>query len=490
MNIITVAFIASLAGTAVAYSLPTTNGPTELKALPPVVTAGPGIISRNQVKTSDGYRHWNFAPKPPMGWNSYDAFGDSVTEAETLANASYMREKLLSHGWNTIVIDFRWYDPVITLNDCLLTKERAGAKLTADQYGRLLPSPEKFPSAAKSPGFQILADRIHSMGLKFGFHMMRGIPRQAVAAKTPIEGSPFTAADAANTNSICGWCPDMYGVSDNKAGQAWYDSCARLWASWGLDFVKVDDLSVPYSSHEIEMLRKAIDKCGRPIVLSTSPGPTPIDQADHIVANANMWRISADFWDDWKKLDHQFDLLAKWSEAAGPGHWPDADMIPFGHIGIRNRTPNTPNPCDRWTRYTPEEQRTLLTLWCLAPSPLMLGMNLPDLDSATLSFLSNDDMTALNQDPLGKPATRVRQNPNKTEVWIRDLSNGSKAVGLFNRGDSSATVSVNLLEIGLQAPVKVRDLWFRNDLDSIKGVYTCTLPPHGSQILKIQPETR
>ena len=417
---------------------------------------------------------------PPMGWNSYDAFGDSVTEAETLANAEFMRKKLLSYGWNTVVIDFRWYDPVITLDDRQLTKERTGATLTADHYGRLLPAPEKFPSAANGSGFQALAARIHSMGLKFGFHMMRGIPRQAVAAKTPIDGASFTAADAANTNSRCGWCPDMYGVADNAAGQAWYDSCVRLWASWGLDFVKVDDLSEPYSTHEIEMLRKAIDKCGRHIILSTSPGPTPVNQAEHIKLNADMWRISRDFWDVWGSLDRQFDLLDQWKNVGGPGHWPDADMIPFGHIGIRNTT-RAPS---RWTRFTPEEQKTLMTLWCMAPSPLMLGMNLPDLDSATLDILTNDEVIAVNQDPLGKPANRIKKNPEKTEIWVKELSDGSKGVGLFNRGEHPSQVMVNLQELGLKSPCTARDLWAKKNLETLKNDYSCTLPPHGSQLLQ------
>lgn len=421
---------------------------------------------------------------PPMGWNSYDAFGDSVTEAETLANAEFMRKKLLSYGWNTVVIDFRWYDPVITLDDRQLTKERTGATLTADHYGRLLPAPEKFPSAANGSGFQALAARIHSMGLKFGFHMMRGIPRQAVAAKTPIDGASFTAADAANTNSRCGWCPDMYGVADNAAGQAWYDSCVRLWASWGLDFVKVDDLSEPYSTHEIEMLRKAIDKCGRHIILSTSPGPTPVNQAEHIKLNADMWRISRDFWDVWGSLDRQFDLLDQWKNVGGPGHWPDADMIPFGHIGIRNTT-RAPS---RWTRFTPEEQKTLMTLWCMAPSPLMLGMNLPDLDSATLDILTNDEVIAVNQDPLGKPANRIKKNPEKTEIWVKELSDGSKGVGLFNRGEQSAQVTLSLQDLGLNIPCTARDLWAKNDLENLQNDYSCMLPPHGSQLLKISPK--
>ena len=170
-----------------------------------------------------------------------------------------------------------------------------------------MPAPNRFPSAADGKGFKPLADQIHAMGLKFGIHVMRGIPRQSVKANTPIEGSEFKAADAANTGNICPWCPDMFGVDAAKpAGQAWYDSIVRLYAAWGVDFIKVDDLSSPYSTREIEAIRRAIDRCGRAIVFSTSPGETPVSEAAHVETHANMWRISGDFWDNWDALNHNF----------------------------------------------------------------------------------------------------------------------------------------------------------------------------------------
>ncbi|MGO8697145.1 MAG: NPCBM/NEW2 domain-containing protein [Limisphaerales bacterium] len=369
--------------------------------------------------------YWAWAATPPMGWNSYDSFGDNVTEAEILANARYQQEHLLAHGWNYVVVDYRWYDPGAHDNN---PNGRAGAQLSADEFGRLLPAPNRFPSAADGKGFKPLADQVHAMGMKFGIHVMRGIPRQAVKANTPIAGSNFRAADAADTNHNCGWCPDMFGVNAAKpAGRAWYDSLLRLYAAWGVDFIKVDDLSSPYYTGEIEAVRGAIDKCGRPIVFSTSPGETPVDSASHVQTNANQWRISGDFWDDWKSLDHNFDLLAAWHGAAAPGHWPDADMIPLGHIGERSVGGS------RTTRFTRDEQVTMMSLWALAPSPLMLGMDLPQNDAWTLSLLTNDEVLAVNQDALGRQGRRVSQ-ANRLEVWVKDLSGGAKAVGLFNRG--------------------------------------------------------
>jgi alpha-galactosidase len=425
--------------------------------------------------------YWQWAPTPPMGWNSYDAYNDAVNEEQVLANAQYVKDYLLAHGWNYVVIDFRWYDPEPTGNDLTLN-QRTGAKLPIDSFGRVLPAPNRFPSAADGNGFKALADKIHAMGLKFGFHMMRGIPRESVAAKTPIENSAFTAADAGDTNSTCSWCPDMYGVRNNEAGQAWYDSMYRLYASWGLDFVKVDDLSNPYHKEEIEMIRKALDKCGRPIVFSTSPGETDIAQASNIEVNANMWRISGDFWDNWGSLDRQFDLLNKWHSigAVGPGHYPDADMIPFGYVASQSGGPK------HTSRFTHDEETTLMSLWSLASSPLMRGGNLPQDDDATLALMTNDEVIALDQDPLAKPARRVAQ-ANGLEVWVKDLKDGSKAIGLFNRSNHDASITLDWKKAGLSGEQNLRDLWQHKDLGSFDQTFSSTVPSHGVILLQTKP---
>ena len=418
---------------------------------------------------------------PPMGWNSYDAYGTSITEEELLANARVMKDKLLPHGWSTVVIDARWYDAVSSFDDRDFNRERAGAKLFADAHGRLLPAPNRFPSAADGRGFKPLADQLHAMGLNFGVHLMRGIPRQAVTAKTPIEGSPFTAADAGDPKSTCVWCPDMFGVRENEAGQAWYESQFHLLASWGLDYVKVDDLSVPYSAKEIEMIRKAIDKCGRPFVFSTSPGPTPTAQAAHVSKFANMWRISGDFWDRWKDLDHQFDLLADWQDVGGPGHWPDADMIPFGRIGIKCTIAGK----DRQTRFTADEQRTLMSLWAMAPSPLMLGASLTDLNEPTLALITNDEILAVNQDPLGAKAKRVARR-ERTEVWVKVLKSGDRVIGLYNRGDKETPVQLVWNETDLSGVCAIRDLWSHRELGEHDQKYAVTVPAHGAALLRVK----
>ncbi len=415
---------------------------------------------------------------PPLGWNSYDAFGDNVVESEVLANARYVAEKLQPAGWDTVVVDYCWSDPGAHDNN---RNARTNAPLVMDAFGRLLPATNRFPSAVGSAGFKPLADAVHALGLKFGIHIMRGIPRNSVKAGLPIEGSPFTAADAGNTNSKCSWCPDMFGVNSNAAGQAWYDSCARLWADWGVDYIKVDDLSQPYHPAEVEMVRRAIDRCGRSIVFSTSPGETPVRDAAHISAHANLWRVSGDFWDNWKSLDHEFTLGGRWHDFVGPGHWPDADMLPVGHLSVSHRSVGP----DRSSRLTRDEQLTLLSLWSLLPSPLMVGANLPDNDAWTTALLTNPEVLAVNQDALGQPAQRLTNVLAGVEIWTRKLADKSLAVGIFNRGKTTVPVNLVWHDLGLRARPVVRDLWLRRDLKRQEN-FQADLPPHGSVLLLVK----
>jgi len=450
-----------------------------------MLLAGCAVAPGGSAGKLDGPEFWSWAQKPVMGWNSYDAWGDTVTEEQVLANAQYMKDHLLAHGWNYIVVDFRWYDPNPNGVDGQLNRTRTGAQLAADANGRLLPAPNRFPSAANGAGFKALADRIHAMGLKFGVHMMRGVPRQAVNAATPIADSTFTAADAGNTGDRCPWCPDMFGAQNNAAAQAWYDAEYKLFASWGVDFVKVDDLSQPYHAPEIAMIRRAIDKCGRPIVFSTSPGATDPQYGADVKMNANMWRISGDFWDRWRSLNSQFDLFDKWVKAdvAGPGHFPDGDMIPFGRIAIKSANGGR----DHRSNFTPDEQKTLMSLWALESSPLMLGANLPDNDAATDALLTNDEVLAIDQDALGRPAQRVAATGG-VEVWVKTLASGARAVGLFNRGATTATATFDLASAGLNGKETLRDAWTHAELGVFDGNYSSQVPSHGAVLLVVTPK--
>jgi alpha-galactosidase len=422
---------------------------------------------------------------PPMGWNSYDAFGDSVVESEVISNATWLKKNLQPFGWDTIVVDFRWYD---SLADGVRVQNPEG--VTVDGFGRCIPPPNRFPSAADGEGFKNLAGRIHSMGLKFGIHIMRGIPRKAVEQNLPIAGSTFTAAEAVlpkdDPNRTCVWNRDMFGVDATAAaGKAWYESIARQYADWGVDYIKCDDIDNMlrgriYATNEIAALSTALKKSGRSIVLSLSPGPAPVECAVHLQQFANLWRISSDFWDNWKSLNHNFDLFAQWYQHGGPGHWPDGDMIPFGHICQRNCDVRP----DRRTRFTRDEQLTLLSLWALAPSPLMLGPNLPDNDEWTTALLSNPEVLAVNQDALGKQGRRQGFTSSGAEIWTKELSDGALAVGFFNRSEKTERLDYNWRDLGIKTP-KVRDLWIRQNLRRQRN-FLAELPPHGCFLLLVQ----
>ena len=402
-----------------------------------------------------------WAPTPPMGWNSWDCFATTITEAQTKAQADVMAQKLARFGWRYIVVDIQWYEP-----EASGFEYRKGARLTMDEWGRLLPASNRFPS-----GFEALAQHIHGKGLKFGIHLMRGIPRLAVAQNTAIKGTPFHAADIADTNSFCAWNTDMYGVDMSKLGaQEYYNSVFELIASWGVDFVKVDDLSRPYHRGEIEAIRKAIDRTGRPIVLSTSPGATPLTAGEHISQHANMWRISDDFWDKWPELLAQFKRLRQWTPYRGPGHFPDADMLPLGVIDMGKRT----------THFTHDEQYTLLTLWCIARSPLILGSDMTRLDDFTLSLLTNPEVLKVDQSSSGN---HELFNRDGLLAWVAQVPGSTdEYLALFNTREAPDKLPVNL-----GGSSQVRDLWLRKDLGKADGEFAPQIASHGAKLYRLSP---
>jgi alpha-galactosidase len=429
------------------------------------------------VESSKNPGFWAWAPKPPMGWNSWDAFATTITEEQAKAETDYMAEHLASHGWQYVVIDIEWYESEATGFDY-----HNGAKLTMDEYGRLLPALNRFHSAANGAGFTPLADYVHAKGLKFGVHMMRGIARQAVDQNTPILGTNYHAADIADKNSICRWNPDMYGVDMTKPGaQEYYNSEFQQFADWGIDFVKIDDLSSgPYHDAEVEAIRKAIDKTGRPMVFSTSPGETPLDKAEHVMHNANMWRISDDFWDDWGKLMHQVDLTAKWQPYMGAGHYPDADMLPLGVIRQGQGK----------THFTPDEQVTLMTLWCIVRSPLIFGGDLMKMDAATLALITNDEVIDVDQNSRGNMQLFHRDGQM---AWVANVPGSTdKYLAVFNLQDkgsstaSGASVPVKLNDLGFNGSCKVHDLWLKKDLDLARDTFAPVLPWHGAGLYRIK----
>ncbi len=436
----------------------------------------------------------DFAPTPPMGWNSYDYYDTTVNEEQVKANADYMAKHLKKFGWEYIVVDIQWY------------AHHAGSRrdqfqyipfseLEMDEYSRLQPDPVRFPSSAGGSGFGPLAAYIHSLGLKFGIHIMRGIPRAAAHAHSEILDTDVTADEVADPSSICGWNPDMYGVRDTAGGQAYYDSILRLYASWGVDFIKCDDIcntnpykGNPYSARrEIEMLSTAIDRSGRPIVLSLSPGPALIDKAWHYETHANMWRVTDDFWDDWKLLKDMFHRCELWQSHVSKGCYPDLDMLPLGHLGKGFGQ-------ERQTNFTCPEQRTMMTLWCLFGSPLMLGAELTQLDEWTLSLLTNKEVLAL---ATCRP-WQIRRDDTRAVWTAADEADGSFYAALFNLSDENREISVSMnelysspyvhgpnLNLNNKNNIGLRDLWKGETTALTDSEISRTLKPHDCVIYKI-----
>lgn len=442
--------------------------------------------STGNQKQSNRNENQPVAQTPPMGWNSYDCFGAAVNEAEVRANAEYMAKHLKEFGWEYIVVDYCWYypHPPGSKQDnppqFRLPKDNATVPwMPMDAQSLLYPCPLKFPSSANGAGFKPLADYVHSLGLKFGVHIMRGIPRQAVWAQSQTITPGITADMIADTTSICPWLNLMYGVDMSKPGaQEYYNSMFDLLAEWGVDFVKVDDLDLnenyPYRASETEAYRKAIDQCGRPMVLSLSLN-LKHQHAEHIQQNSDMWRISKDFWDDWDKLKAQFSLCAKWASYSGPNSWPDADMLPVGNLRLRG-----PFGEPGQSKFTADEHYTLFTLWSIARSPLMLGGNLPDNDEFLTSLITNPEALKVNQHSVGG---KEIFNNDTIVLWSAGFADSDdKVLAVFNISDEDETFVFDFNKYGFPSQKNIRDLWKRENLGTIEGAMTVQVNAHGAHL--------
>jgi hypothetical protein len=325
----------------------------------------------------------------------------------------------------------------------------------------------------------------------------------------------------------------MYGIDAAKKGaQDYYDSLFALYASWGVDYVKVDDIcntnmypNAPYSGKaEIELIRRAIDRSGRAMVLSLSPGPALIDEAWHLREHANLWRITDDFWDRWDLLKDMFRRCELWQNHVVPGSWPDCDMLPLGHIGMGFRHP-------RYTNFTRDEQRTMMTLWCVFRSPLMMGGELNDNDDWTLSLLNNDEVldvskfgsrprqisrnqptppqaagygcshkvlqSGFNTFLTSLDATQVATlrggvlNPSATNeaeaIWMNTAESGDTNLALFNLSDSKRMIRCPFDTLGSSLEkAAVRDLWNKRDMGIVEKEIVSEIPPHGAMLYRMK----
>jgi hypothetical protein len=449
------------------------------KIVLPLLTAALVIVASGSSARKDASE---MAQTPPMGWNSWDAWGLTIDEQNFRDSTTWLHNHLQRFGYQYVVIDEGWFaqhpENPVGQQDYVLSPD-----------GRTLPAINRFPSAADDKGFAPLAQWVHAMGLKFGIHIVRGIPRSAVDQNLPIAHSHYRAADAADTSDTCEWNKDNYGLKDNKAGQAYYNSLADLYAKWGVDFLKVDCIARPWKAAEIHMMRRALDQSGRAIVLSLSPGPTPIEDGDDAGQSGQMWRISDDMWDLWSagpdapqfpsSLKGHFAMVANWESSAGPGHWPDADMLPIGYLGPH---PGWGDP--RQSRLTHDEVRTLVTLWSIARSPLFLGTNLLKMDAFTETSVTNPEVLAVDQ--FSENNRPVIQKDDAV-VWMAAAAeHHGDYIAIFNLSDQPQTLTYTWDDLGIgYGKCAIRDLWAREELPMNTQI-TVKLAPHASALYQAE----
>ena len=409
----------------------------------------------------------------PMGWNSWDCYGAAVTEDIVRQNAAFMAEHLKQYGWEYITVDIQWAEPTAENHEY-----HPFTELCMDEYSRLIPAVNRFPSSADGKGFAPLAEYVHSLGLKFGIHIMRGIPRQAVHQNTPILGSTQTARQIAKTDSICHWNTDMYGVNPEAEGaKAYYDSLFTLYASWGVDFIKCDDIAreLPHEEAELLLLSRSLQDCGRDMILSLSPGPALLEKAELYKQTSNMWRITDDFWDSWPQLYEMFDRAREWCIHAGNGCWPDADMLPIGPIK------QDYDPALR-TEFTQDEQITMMSLWSIFRSPLIIGGEMTGFDDFTMGLITNEDILKMHRNARhSHPVWQRDIDGTEHILWTAVSSEGGQYAVIFNTGEQDSSIRIPLQDLEIYHPVHSTELW-SGQTSEIAETINVSLKKHGAAV--------
>ncbi len=430
------------------------------------------------------------AKTPPLGWNSFDSYGVYLHEEAAMANLEAFAEKLKPHGYEYFVIDAGWFGEFELQPGTIYPAEKHARKMNFNGNGLLQPSETYFPN-----GFQPIIARCHDLGIKFGLHLMRGIPREAVKQNLPIQGTQYRAADIADTTSICSWNHQNYGIDMSKPGaQEFYNSLISQMADWGVDFIKYDDL-VPFPE-EIKAIAKAIESCGRPIVYSLSPGGSVDPEHIDAFKKAHMLRVTKDIWDEQKGIDQCFSAWRKWQGKEAQGFWIDMDMIPFGQLQLMNQKPEGLNGksgelgniellagkgFNRWSQFTNDQMFTFITMRALAASPLMMGGDLPSLDVFSLDLITHPEVLACNQN--GIMGSLIYQN-GTLEVWKTPKNNGSKEgwIGLFNRNSEPVQTMCSEEILGIDpAAYNIISIW--NDA-KVPENQALTIPANGVIFIK------
>ena len=420
------------------------------------------------------------AKTPPMGWNSWDSYALKLNEETALANIDAFAEKLKPSGYEYFVIDAGWYDQE--------NKEANNNswEINIDEYGLLQASETYFPN-----GLELVIEHCHNLGIKFGLHLMRGIPRVVVKKNLPVKGTKYTANDIADTNSICEWSTLNYGIDMNKPGaQEYYNNLINQMAGWGVDFIKYDDI-VPFPD-EVEAVVKAIEQCGRPILLSLSPGDVVDVNAIGTFRKANMLRVTQDIWDNQISIDKTFEAMRKWQGTKTDHFWIDMDMIPFGQLRLTSpeileeaeriefETYGMGGP-NRWTKLSKDQMCTFITQRAISASPLMMGGDLVSIDDFSLELLTNKEMIQCNQN--GIMAKLVHEN-DSIEVWeTAQKKTTNQWVAIFNRNDKDVEIHLTPELLKIENTKSIHNIWTNAKLQ-LNNEYT--IAANGVLFLKIE----
>lgn len=401
---------------------------------------------------------------PPMGWSSWNCWGDAVSQDLVLSSARAMAAKgLRDHGWTYINIDDGWQAP-------------RGGTFNAIQGNK------------KFPDMKALADEIHALGLKFGIYSSpwTGTYAGYVGGSTDNADGTYPWVVADDVDEFYHLNKDPKAPDAKPAWVNWHfgkhsfaAADARQWAEWGIDYLKYDWF--PNDVAHVQEMTEALRATGRDIVFSLS-NTGIYDNAPDYVRLSNLWRTTGDIVDTWDSVTRNGFTQDRWAAFTGPGHWSDADMLVLGKVGW--------GPNLHPTRLTPDEQYSHMSLWCLLSAPLILGCDLAQLDDFTLGLLTNDEVLAINQDSLGKQATQFSNIDGKI-VYAKTLEDGSYAVGLFNRGDAETTITLkwgpwgNLPTERVGMTFRVRDLWRQQDLGEFKDSFETKVAPHGVVLVRL-----
>lgn len=425
---------------------------------------------------------------PPCGWNSYDSFGVYINQEQALANLEVFAKKLAPAGYEYFTLDAGWYFDGDFLENMRLRKEGRTPFEHVDDWGRRVGSPSLFPD-----GLAAMADRCHNLGLKFGLHVMRGLPAKAVEINTPIKGHPSARArDIYDPDNPCTWSATTRGINMDKPGaQEYYNSVVEYLAQdVGVDLIKLDD--VVEFPREVEAFARAIEKVERPILLSLSPGNETYTGNWPLFRKwSNMVRITGDVWDRDSDNAMKFDRWALFEEMGSPECWIDLDMIPLGgiQVNVPEGTPNDLIPvlgCRRQSNVTPEGKKIMMTQFALAASPLIFGGDLPSTTDEDIRLVTDADMLACNRNGItGRRIFHQRHLDIRRALKHDDPDHGW--IGIFNHQSRDRLITLKASEMGFCAnrlPSAFFDIWQKKMLPTAAAAFSTTMKAQGVLFLR------